>query len=63
MTNAKELTRNPGMIRHMSIDVAENLDWELAYRELCSFLPTSTLRDFLEHLRDQADIDDLLFFH
>jgi hypothetical protein len=57
-----ELTRNPAMIRSQLIGVAENLDWELFCRELMSYLPSATLRDFTEHLREQADIDDLLMF-
>jgi hypothetical protein len=50
------------MIRSQLIGVAENLDWELFCRELMSYLPSATLRDFTEHLREQADIDDLLMF-
>ena len=57
-----ELTRRPGEIRGQLIDVANALDWELFSRELMAYLDTPTLRDFTDHLRAQADIDDLLSF-
>ena len=55
-----ELTRHPGEIRAMQFNLAEQLDWEQYSRELMSFLPTSTLREFTEHLREVADIEDLI---
>ena len=58
----QEITRHPGEIRAMQPGLAESLDWELYTRELLSFLPTATLREFNEHLRTVADIDDLLTF-
>ena len=55
-----ELTRHPGEIRAMQFVLADSLDWEQYTRELMSFLPTETLREFTEHLRTAADIEDLI---
>ncbi len=55
-----ELVRDPSTIRDSAVKVAYHLGEENTYLELLRFLPTSTIAEFIDHLQDVADIDDLI---
>lgn len=50
----------PSQIRTKIFEIADALDYELTFAELIRFLDTATIEGFIEHLRDEADIEDLL---
>ena len=53
-----ELTCHPGECRALQFTAIDEMGYEPYARELMSFLGTSTLRQFMEHLQD----DDLHHF-
>ena len=52
-------TMTPSEIRSQVLTIGEACDHELTFQELVRFLPTSTLQEFVEHMREVADIDDI----
>lgn len=58
----KELTYQPNEIRSMLCDVSELLGENEVLEELCSYLDTATLRRFVDQLRTDADIEEVLTF-
>lgn len=54
------MTRTPSQSRSLLLDIATQLDHELTLQELISFLPASTVEDFMTHLCEVADITDLM---
>ena len=55
-----ELVRDPSEIRSKAAHLAEELGEENTYLELIRFLPTATIAQFIDHLREVADIEDLI---
>ena len=49
----------PSEIRSQALTIGDACDYELTFQELVRFLPTSTLQEFVEHMREVADIDDI----
>ena len=49
----------PTTLPRLSV-LADALDSELLLAELWEFLPTETVAAFVDHLRQVADVDDLL---
>lgn len=50
----------PSEIRTTALDLGEALSYEAAYEELIRILPSALVAEFIEHLREVADIEDLL---
>lgn len=50
----------PAVIRSQAVDIAEACDFELTFKELISFLPSSVVQEFNEHMTEVADIDDIM---
>jgi hypothetical protein len=55
-----ELVSDPSEIRTKAIELAEALNHEETYLELIRFLPSATVAGFIDHLREVADIEDLI---
>ena len=55
-----ELVSDPSEIRTKAIELGEALNPEDVYLELIRFLPSATIADFIDHLREVADIEDLI---
>jgi hypothetical protein len=54
------LVSDPSEIRTKAIELAEALNHEDVYLELIRFLPSATIAEFIDHLREVADIEDLI---
>ena len=50
----------PATIRNQAIDIADACDFELTYKELIRFLPTSVIQEFNAHMAEVADIEDIV---
>jgi len=50
----------PTTIRSQAIDIADACDFELTYKELIRFLPTSIIQEFNAHMAEVADIEDII---
>jgi len=46
-------------VRSVAIECGDALDYELTYKELIRFLPSSVVAEFIEHLETVADIEDI----
>lgn len=55
-----DLVAYPTEIRVKAAELGEALLHEFTYLELIRFLPTATVAQFIDHLREVADIEDLL---
>jgi len=55
-----DIVRDPSEIRSAAIRLAEELGEENTYLELIRFLPTATIAQFIDHLREVADVEDLI---
>lgn len=55
-----DLVRDPSEIRSKAAQLGEELGEESIYLELIRFLPTATIAQFIDHLREVADIEDLI---
>jgi hypothetical protein len=55
-----ELVSDPSEIREKAIDLAVALNHEEVYLELIRFLPSATVAEFIDHLREVADVEDLI---
>ena len=53
-------TRTPAQSRTLLLNIADQLDHELTFQEIVSFLPSATVEEFMTHLKHVADIEDLL---
>ncbi len=53
-------TRTPAQSRSLLLNIADQLDQELTFQEMVSFLPAATVEEFLSHLKHVVDIEDLL---
>jgi hypothetical protein len=53
-------TRTPAQSRSLLLNIADQLDHELTFQEIVSFLPAATVEEFMDHLFEVADIADLL---
>ena len=49
----------PSEIRSQVLTIGEACDHELTFQELVRFLPAATLQDFIQHMHEVADIDDI----
>ena len=56
----RELVSDPSEIRSKAMDLGEALNFEETYLELIRFLPTSVTAEFIDHLREVADVEDLI---
>ena len=54
------MTRTPSQTRSLLLAIAEQLDPELTLQEMVRFLPTATCEEFMTHLCEVADIEDLM---
>jgi hypothetical protein len=55
-----DLVSDPSEIRTKAIELGEALGHEGAYLELLRFLPSVLVAEFIDHLREVADIEDLI---
>ena len=55
-----DLVRDPSEIRSKAAQLGKELGEENTYLELIRFLPTATIAQFIDHLRQVADIEDLI---
>ena len=55
-----ELVSDPSEIRSKAAELGEALNFEDTYLELIRFLPTSVTAEFIDHLREVADVEDLI---
>ena len=55
-----DLVSDPSEIRDKAAELAEELGHENTYLEMIRFLPTATIAEFIDHLRQVADIEDLI---
>ncbi len=55
-----EVTRDPYEIRNTAAKLGDELGHENTYLELIRFLPTAVTSEFIDHLRQVADIEDLI---
>lgn len=55
-----DLVRDPSEIRSKAAQLGEELGEENTYLELIRFLPTATIAQFIDHLREVAYIEDLI---
>lgn len=55
-----DLVHDPSEIRSKAAQLGEELGEENTYLELLRFLPTATIAQFIDHLREVADIEDLI---
>ena len=49
----------PSEIRSQVLTIGDACDYELTFQELVRFLPAATLQDFIQHMHEVADIDDI----
>ena len=54
------LVSDPSEIRSTAAKLGDELGHENTYLELIRFLPSALLADFIDHLREVADIEDLI---
>lgn len=54
------LVSDPSEIRSKAALLGEELGQEDCFLELIRFLPSATVADFIDHLREVADIEDLI---
>ena len=54
------MTRTPSQSRSLLLDIADQLDPELTLQELVRFMPSDQVEDFMTHLCEVADIEDLM---
>ena len=50
----------PSEIRSTALTIADACDYELTFQEIIRFLPSATVAEFIEHMREAADIEDVL---
>lgn len=55
-----DLVSDPSEIRDKAAELGEALIHEFAYLELIRFLPSATVAQFIDHLREVADVEDLI---
>lgn len=55
-----DIVSDPSEIRTKAIELAEALNHDDVYLELIKFLPSATVAQFIDHLREVADIEDIL---
>ncbi|MDC0277613.1 hypothetical protein OAK87_01415 [bacterium] len=53
-------TRTPAQSSSLLLNIADQLDHELTFQEIVSFLPSATVEEFMSHLCEVADIEDLM---
>jgi hypothetical protein len=54
------LVSDPSEIRSTAAKLGDELDHENTYLEMIRFLPSATVAEFIDHLRQVADIEDLI---
>ena len=54
------MTRTPSQSRSLLLDIADQLDAELTLQELVRFMTQDQVEDFMTHLCEVADIEDLM---
>lgn len=54
------MTRTPSQSRSLLLDIADQLNPELTLQELVRFMPQDQVEDFMTHLCEVADIQDLM---
>ena len=54
------MTRTPSQSRSLLLDIADQLDAELTLQELVRFMTQDQVEDFMTHLCEVADIEDLI---
>ena len=55
-----DLVSDPSEIRTKAIELGEALNHEETYLELIRFLPSAVVAEFIDHLREVADVEDLI---
>ena len=59
-TTHHTMTRTPSQSRSLLLDIADQLDAELTPQELVRFMTQDQVEDFMTHLCEVADIEDLM---
>ncbi|MDC3010103.1 hypothetical protein OAZ06_04045 [Synechococcus sp. AH-736-G20] len=54
------MTHIPSQSRSLLIDIADQLDYEQTFKELVRVMNQDQVEDFMTHLCEVADIEDLM---